>query len=313
MLKRILKYIGIAFLILVLLGVTFIAFNYKNDLPLDYLKEKYAFEESKYLDLMGMPMHYVRQGKGKPLVLLHGTGGSVRDWNDWTNLLKDSFEIVRLDLPGFGLTGPNPVGDYSLDFYMAFLEQAFEVIGLDSFYLAGNSFGGHLSWNYTSLHPEQVQRLILVDASGYPRVSKKLPIAFRLGANPFLSKWLEKITPRSIIKKTALDVYADDSQVTDKRIDRYYELLLREGNRKGVMQRLQQVKQDKHHLIKNIQTPTLVMSGDADLLVPVEHAHQFNKDLPNSVLKIYKNVGHVPMEEVPEESAKDVMDFLMNE
>jgi pimeloyl-ACP methyl ester carboxylesterase len=133
-----------------------------------------------------------------------------------------------------------------------------------------------------------------------------------MGANPFLSKWLEKITPRFIIKKTAFAVYADDSQVSNERIDRYYELLLREGNRKAVMQRLQQVKQDRHHLIKGLKMPVLVMSGDEDLLVPVENAERFHEDIANSVLKIYKNVGHVPMEEIPEKSANDVMIFLNN-
>ena len=313
MIKKILKYSGISLLIAIFIGIALLAINYKNDLPLDYLKEKYALEHSQYKDILGMPVHYSIEGTGtKTLVLLHGTGGSVRDWDLWTEELKDSFQLVRLDLPGFGLTGANPENVYSLDFYMEFLEKAFDAIGVDSFALVGNSFGGHLAWNYALLHEEQVKRLILVDASGYPRKSKKLPIAFRMGANPFLSKWLEKITPRFIIKKTAFDVYADDSQVTDERIDRYYELLLREGNRKAVMQRLQQVKQDRHHLIKDLKMPVLVMSGDKDLLVPVENAQQFHKDIINSTLKIYKNVGHVPMEEVPEESAKDVIVFLNN-
>lgn len=294
-----------------MLGIIVLAMHYKNDLPLDYLKEKYALEQSQYQDILGMPMHYVKEGNGeKTLVLLHGTGGSVRDWDLWVEELKDSFQIVRLDLPGFGLTGANPENVYTHEFYMNFMEQAFDAIGLDSFALAGNSFGGHLAWNYAVQHADKVEELILIASSGYPRKSKKLPIAFRLGSNPFLSKWLEKITPRYIIEKTAYDVYADDSQVTDERIDRYYELLLREGNRKAVMQRLQQVKQDRHHLIKNLKMPVLIMSGDKDVLVPVENAHRFHEDISNSTLKIYKNVGHVPMEEIPEQTAKDVIKFL---
>ena len=311
MLKKILKYLGFGLITMIVLGIAILAMNYKNDLPLEYLKEKYAFEYSQYKDILGMPMHYVKEGTGdKTLVLLHGTGGSVRDWDLWVEELKDSFQLVRLDLPGFGLTGANPENVYSLDFYMEFLEKAFEAIDIDSFALAGNSFGGHLAWNYALLHSEQVEKLILVDASGYPRKSKKLPIAFRLGANPFLSKWLEKITPRRIIARTAFDVYADDSQVTDERIDRYYELLLRSGNRKAVMQRLQQVKPDRHELIKDLKMPVLVMSGDEDVLVPVENAERFHEDISNSILKIYNNVGHVPMEEVPKESAKDVIRFI---
>ena len=311
--KKVLKYSGISLLAVVFLGIGLLIIFYKNALPLDYLKEKYALEHSQYKDVLGMPMHYTIEGKGtKTLVLLHGTGGSIHDWDLWIEELKDSFQLVRLDLPGFGLTGANPENVYSLDFYMDFLEKAFDAIGVDSFALAGNSFGGHLAWNYALLHEKQVEKLILVDASGYPRQSKKLPIAFRMGANPFLSKWLEKITPRFIIKKTAFAVYADDSQVSNERIDRYYELLLREGNRKAVMQRLQQVKQDRHHLIKGLKMPVLVMSGDEDLLVPVENAERFHEDIANSVLKIYKNVGHVPMEEIPEKSANDVMVFLNN-
>ena len=93
-------------------------------------------------------------------------------------------------------------------------------------------------------------------------------------------------------------------------MERYHEMLLREGNREGLMGKSLQIRYDYVDEIKTIQCPTLIMWGDDDQLVNVDAAPKFHADIPNSELIIYENMGHVPMEEIPERSVADFMAFL---
>ncbi len=311
MLKRILKILGVILLLLVVALAVVVFMNYHEDIEYSHIKEKYSLEQSHFIEIKGMPVHYTIQGKGeKDIVLIHGTGGSLHDWNQWLPYLENDFRIIRLDLPGFGLTGPNPKNRYDRIFYQVFMESFIDRLNLNHFHMAGNSFGGFVAWNYALENPAKVDRLVLLNSSGYPRVGQKLPLGFRLAKNETLAPWLEKITPRSLVKKTLLAAYEDDTQVDEILVDRFFELLLREGNRKAMFGKMSQINSDNWSSIKKIRAPTLIIWGDKDEVVPVEHAYRFHKDIPKSEFVLYENIGHMPMEEIPERSAKDMLEFL---
>src|SRR5215470_14554481 len=116
---------------------------------------------------------------GAPLVLLHGMGSSLHTWDAWSDALRSRFRVIRMDLPGFGLTGPNRQDDYRNETYLAFLDAFRSKLGLDGFALAGNSFGGQIAWSYAVAHPGQVRALVLVDPSGTPSVGLSSSSAWR--------------------------------------------------------------------------------------------------------------------------------------
>ena len=156
-----------------------------------------------------------------------------------------------------------------------------------------------------------MKKLILIDAAGYPIVSKSTPIAFTLARKPILNKIMTFITPRSFVRSSVENVYADKTKVTDALVDRYFELTLREGNRQAFVDRITMLYDTSNiNLFKTIQQPTLVLWGEEDGLIPLSNAYRFHDDLPNDTLVILKNMGHVPMEENPKESLKAVLDFL---
>ncbi len=312
MLKKIYKgslYLTILFLILI---AGFCTLNYHADIPYEKLKATYSYPDSRHVEIMGMPVHYRIHGTGQPIVLFHGTGASLHAWEELIAEIKTEYQTISLDLPAFGLTGPHADNDYSLLFYMTFLDAFFKELKLDSFHLAGNSFGGQLAWAYALHQPEKVNKLVLFDASGYPYAKDEpLPLGFRLASNPFTARLLEKITPKSIVRKTALAAYADPTDVTPEKENRYFEMLLRPGNRKALNGRMVGVKNEESHRIKNITQPTLIIWGELDKLVPVKNAHRFKKDIPNSELIVYENIGHVPMEEIPGRVGEDLKRFLV--
>jgi len=290
-----------------------LVFGYK-DIPLDKLKETYAPAPSKFTSINGMEVHYRDEGPTSdsiPIVLLHGTGSSLHTFDAWADGLKHERRVIRLDLPGYGLTGPFPHRDYSMENYVDFIGDFLKTNGIEACILGGNSLGGGIAWRYALQQPDKVTKLILIDASGYPVTAKSRPLAFQLAEIPLIKHLFKFITPKSVARASIKNVYADKSKVTETLVDRYFELTLRAGNRQAFVDRLSQntTSQDYKNLT-NLQQPTLIIWGDKDELIPVDIAYRFNNNLVNSELAVLENVGHVPMEEAPQRSLNALKLFL---
>jgi len=298
--------------LLVLLVLAFLILR-SPDKSLEDLKPLYTDQESEWLEVDGMQVHHKREGSGEAVVLIHGTGASLHTWDGWTEELDDNFEVYRMDLPAFGLTGPDPAKDYTIDGYVSFVHEYVEKLGVDSFSIAGNSLGGYIAWAYAVAHPDKIEKLILLDAAGYPSDEKTDALAFKIATNPILGPLMKHITPKSFIAKNLEQVYADPSKISDELIDRYYDMTLREGNRQAFIDRVYTHHTDQSSRIAEITCPTLIMWGDSDTWVQPENAEKFKRDIKNSELIVYKNVGHVPMEEAPEQTVKDALAFLLKE
>ena len=297
-----------------LLIVAFIIIFSHRDIPLDDLKIKYANSNSSFVAVNKMDVHFRDEGVQTdtiPILLIHGTGASLHTFNSWSDRLKKSNRVIRVDLPAYGLTGPFPDENYTMANYTAFLKDFLIALNIKQCVLAGNSLGGAIAWNFTLEQPSMVTKLILINASGYPIASKSVPIAFSLAKIPVINKLLTFITPRFLVRSSVENVYFDNSKVTDLVVERYFNLTLRAGNRKAFVDRLKIPKDTSTHKnIKNIQQPTLILWGAEDLLIPVENAYKFQEDLPNNTLVILENTGHTPMEESPLESLAPVISFL---
>jgi pimeloyl-ACP methyl ester carboxylesterase len=278
------------------------------DIPVAELLPAYANGASKFVDVEGMSVHYRDEGTGPPLVLLHGTGASLHTWNAWTAALSSHRRVIRMDLPGFGLTGPNHTGDYSIPAYVAFLESFRQALGLTRFALGGNSLGGQIAWSYAVAHPERVTELILVDSAGFP--IDRPALVFTLARTPGLSKLLAQVDPSHMVRKTLREAYGDPSKVTPELVERYRLLALRQGNRSAFVARAKAPPADMSADLPLLRVPTLVLWGREDRLIPVGHASRFLDAIPGAELVLYDGVGHVPMEEIGERSARDVDDFL---
>lgn len=295
-----------------LLISVFVAASYHADIPVDDLRAEFTNQESQFIDVLGMSVHYRDEGSGPLLVLIHGTAASLHTWDGWVDALQDDFRIVRLDIPAFGLTGPDPTGDYSIDRYVEFLEAFASALNLESFALAGNSLGGEIAWRYALAHPQRVNRLVLVDAVGYARSEgQKENLAFKLARTSGFKTVMSKITPRFLYRQGLLEVYGDDSKVTEELVDRYFRLSLREGNRRAFAERVIAAQVPIKGDVRNITQPTLILWGADDLWIPLEHGRNFARDIDGSQLVVYPGVGHVPMEEIPEQSAADTRTFLL--
>jgi len=307
----VLKWLIFSFIGLILI---FILLNYHSDIPVEEAKEKYTYPDSKFLNANGVDLHYRSKGIGDPILLIHGNGASLHTWELWMNQIPDTFQVIALDLPGFGLSGTLTDGNYSNVNYVETLHQFMDQIGVDRAIVAGNSFGGALTWKLAHDHPNLVRKMALLDASGYPRTNAetKIPIAFRLARIPIVRNVMSKVTPRSLFASSLKNAIADDNLVDDAYVDRHFELFLKEGNRRAFSEKNGYPSAIESEKIKDIKIPTLIMWGEEDTFVPVENAYKFQADLENDTMIIYPNIGHIPMEEIPTQSFRDFFNFVTN-
>lgn len=196
--------------------------------------------------------------------------------------------VISFDMPGFGLTGPAPDGNYSIENYVAFVTAVLDQLDVQNCVLAGNSLGGYVAWATALAHPERVQRLILVDSSGYPYNSSSVPLAFRIARTPVLGSLLGPVLPRSIVEKSVANVYGDPTKVTPELVDRYYDLTTRAGNRQALVQRFKQTQPGSLAAhVAELKMPTLILWGGKDRLIPPELAKRFNEEIAGSQLVVF--------------------------
>jgi pimeloyl-ACP methyl ester carboxylesterase len=245
-----------------------------------------------------------------PIVFIHGTSASLHTWDTLSNLLKTNKKIIRFDLPAFGLTGPNRLNQYNFNYYNQFLDQLLFKLNVTQCIVAGNSLGGSIAWNYAIASPNKVKQLILLDASGYPKKDEKGSLGFKLAAIPVLNQALKHISPISLIRKSLEDAFYNKALVTEKMVQQYHDILLREGNRAAVLELFQHPMKADATKIKTINQPTLIIWGKEDQLISYTNASLFKQDIQDSRVLVLDKVGHIPMEEAPNQVATAILEFI---
>ena len=310
--RKFLKWVGII-LLLIVAGLFF--WGYAPDVPIEELKAKYANQESEFVDIgNGMTVHLRDEGPADApaIILLHGSNASLHTWDAWTDTLKQKYRIIRFDQAGHGLTGPHPKDCYSMSCYVEAVDRVAKDRGLTKFTLGGNSMGGGISYSYAHAHPGKLNGLILVDPSGAPQTKpRQLPIGFRIAQTPGINKLTEIITPRSLIETSLRQSVSNQKIVTPENVDLYWNMLRREGNRRATGLRFAEYATRKQEEpLRASPIPTMVMWGDEDKLISVDSAPWFAAQFTNNTSKIYKRIGHLPMEEIADQSANDVLAWM---
>jgi len=294
--------------VLFILFVLFIS-NITDGIPLEELKAEFKKKNSRFVQVDGTFVHYVDEGVGAPLILLHGTGASLHTWDYWAERLKDRYRVLRITLPGFGISGPHSGNKYEIKDYVNFLESFVKQIGIKKFYLAGNSLGGSIAWLYTSIYDERVKKLILINSSGFE--PDGMPFVIKIARNKYLNFLIKKISPQFLVKKSLKEVFYDDNRISKSIVDRYYKLNLREGNRQAFIDRSLIDFTDHTLRLKKIKSKTLILWGQNDDWINVKFAQKFKTMIKGSKVSIMNETGHIPMEERPFESLKIVEEFLV--
>ena len=304
---------GLGVLVAVLV-IAFFLFRVPDTDPAE-MRAKYAGEPSQFIAVgEGREIHVRDEGpRDAPvIVLLHGSNADLHTWQPWADILSEDYRVIRYDQRGHGLTGPAPDNDYSAAGFGADIDAVTKALGVETFTLAGNSMGGGIAMAYAMEKPWRLDALVLVDAGGAP-VKRECGgnIAFTIAGWPVIGDIMSQLLPRSLVAKSLSQSVSNQAVVTDEAIDRYWEMARYPGNRAATRIRFSTPRTAfKAEDIAQVKVPTLVMWGKEDALIPYAAGEWFAQHLPNATLVAYDGIGHIPMEEAPDQSATDLMIWL---
>lgn len=296
------------------LGALF-AWAWTPDLPRAELEAQYLRGPQDYVTVDGLRLHVRDNGPRKgdratapTIILIHGFGSSLHTWEPWAQALAEDRRVVRFDLPGHGFSDPRTDGGDGVLPSVRLLLALMDALGVDKATLAGNSLGGEVAWRAAVEAPGRVDRLVLLAPSGFPSPGQAYGEPLEIPRWLAVIRWL---LPRFLIEKSLESYYGDPARLTAETVDRYWLLLRVPGVRAALVERMGRfVVEDPHPLLPRIRAPTLLMWGVRDIVIPHSGARAFADLIPGARLVSYPDVGHMPMEEIPERSLADLKAFL---
>jgi len=274
------------------------------------LEAKYLRAPSDLRQVDGVTLHVRDDGpRAAPaLLLIHGFGSSLHTWETWAGQLVASHRVIRFDLPGNGLSSPDPSGDYSDPRTIALIIALLDQLGVTKTAVLGNSIGGRIAWRFAAAHPERLSKLILVSPDGFASPG------FDYGKAPDVPLMVEAMRwtlPKWLLKPSLAPAYVDRSVMTDALTTRYHELMLGPGARGAMIARMAQtVLVDPRPLLRSITAPTLLLWGEQDQLIPFANSADYLAALPNARLVPLPRIGHLPQEEAPLRTLQPLASFL---
>ncbi len=295
--------IAAAAAVLVFASLLFTYFLYPRAL-LGIVYKIYEFRagvSEKTIDVDGYSAGYLEGGSGPALVLLHGFGDSRISFAQSSRYLTDRYRVIMPDLPGFGATAHDVSRNYSIQSQVVFLHKFLKKLGIGSFFLGGNSMGGHISAAYTLRYPEQVKALILIAAAG---LQVRDPTPYRQSL-------------KRIETEADFDAFIDKTFVKKPFIPRPFKDYMIESSARD-FEWLNRIRSDiraggdyiLNNRIRNIRRPTMVLYGDRDLIVEPDVSRLYLKSIRGSKAVVFTNCGHAPQYEEVERTAQEIRDFL---
>ncbi len=286
------------------------ALLYTPDKSRAVLEAAYAGPPSTFVEVSRLRLHVRDTGPrtAPAIILLHGFGSSLQTWDDWASGLEVDRRVIRFDLPGFGLTGPDPTGDYtdrrSIDVVLGLMDR----LGVARATIIGHSMGGRIAWMFAALHPDRVTKLVLLAPDGFASPGLEYGVAPSV---PWLMRLLPYTLPGPALRASLAPAYADPSAMTQARVRRYRDMMLAPGVRQSILDRMPQtVLVRPEPLLARIQAPTLLLWGQKDAMIPVGNAADYQRAIPDCRLVTLPGVGHLLQEEASAHSLAAVQAFL---
>ncbi len=304
---------GLLLLLALLLGgyVAYASYAWR-DVPVADLEQRYGGDELQQARIDGVSIRYRLHRadvvQAPVLVLIHSHFFDMGMWDAWVAQLRGAFTILRYDLSGHGLTGPDPSGRYTVARDVRLLTGLLDHLRIDNALLVGSSLGGNIAFTLAAEQPERVAGLVLINSGGLKRRD-----AQQRGEIPGWADHIFPLVPPAALHRFVRWMVADDSVVTEDLLDRFVLMGRRQGNRSAELSRLRQFHTgDPAPLLQTITAPTLILwGGDNPQLAP-ELAPRFVSLLgaADSVqTHIYPGVGHLLPVEAPQRSAQHTAAF----
>lgn len=311
MLKKLSK-ILLALILITALAFTVFWFARPADVSFDDARAEVPnSQDSKFVEIEGLRIHYQEKGTGTPLVLLHGYTSSTYSWKDVFEPLSQNFRVIAVDLKGFGFSG-KPDGDYTRRAQAVLIAQILDRLKIERSWFAGNSMGGEIALNIALQNPQRIAGLILIDSAGVA-VSGGSSLAPGYAKVPFVAPALTALalTSDRLVREGLEKSFYDDVKITDERVASYYRpLRTRGGQMAAIRARTQAGEFPVEQDLNKLNVPTLLIWGANDEVIPLEAGRKMNSLIKDSKLIVIEKCGHLPQEEMPERVLNEITKFV---
>lgn len=265
----------------------------------------------RFVDVAGVKTYYQVKGQGPAVLLLHGTGASGYSWRNNIASLAERFTVYAPDMPGYGYSAKPDTMRWSRNLAQ-WASDFLTAVGVDKAAVVGHSLGGEVALWLAVDHPDQVDRLVLVDAAGVGPLTG----SFRLAATPVLGEIMLKATGEPVLRHLMSQAYVNKEPVTDEMVSLYHRFLWSPGARDLFLARLRRYDRDivtlQAHL-SQLKRPVLAVWGDQDPYFGLEIARKLVAQVEGTELVVIEQSGHVPHEERPERFNQIVRDWLLGQ
>ena len=269
------------------------------------------------IELHGNMLSYRRGGEGPPMVLLHGIASNNRTWDPVIEQLAETHTVIAPDLIGHGRSA-KPMGDYSVGGYASIVRDLLLALEIERFTLVGHSLGGGIAMQLLHMAPELVGRIVLVDSGG---LGRGLGMALRAASLPGAPLFLRTVAsppiqstgrvaarvlrgaglrlPTDVVEGFAGIASLHDSGARQAFLNTVHASTSLGGQRVSAV--------DKLYLLDGC--PALIIWGEKDTIIPVEHAYEAQELVPEMTLAIVAGAGHFPHIDAPEHFIALIHDF----
>ena len=275
----------------------------------DTLADRYMTAEDRFVTAADMDWRVRESGPATApaIVLIHGFSHTLEGFDAWSDDLSGDYRVIRFDLPGHGLTGPRADGAYSNEATTEQVAALLDIVAPERFVIGGNSLGGLLAWRYAAAHPDRIDGLVLVSAGGYPNLGVGDEALEAPSPLQFFLKW----APEAGVRQATEALYGDAERLTNDRVTRIRHFMRAEGVGDALIARISQFTlPDPEPALSEITAPALILWGARDAMIPADHAARFDAALTESEAVVLDGVGHMAMEEAPEQTLPLVRGFL---
>ena len=259
--------------------------------------------DEKFLHVDGYKIRYLESGDSKnTLLLIHGLGASAERWSNVIPLFSDQYRVIVPDLIGFGQSD-KPATDYTMSFFVDFLEKFIAASEIKHPNIVGSSLGGQISAEYASLHSQEIKKLILVSPSGIMKQSTPALDGYIMAA----------MYPNKISAKNAFELMEGSGKhVEEKIISEFIERMQLPNAKLAFMSTILGLKNSKSitSKLESISASTLLIWGIDDPVIPIIHANGFVSSIQNCVFYKMNGCGHTPYVQDPQAFSTKVLKFL---
>jgi pimeloyl-ACP methyl ester carboxylesterase len=265
---------------------------------------------TQYIELENYNAHYLSEGAGESVILVHGGGGWLYSYRSNISALSEHFEVYALDMPGHGYTTALNEPIYDLDTYADFIYEFMEIQQIETATFIGHSWGGGWVTYFASKYPDKVDRMILVASSGLNVPDKS---EWRYLNYPVLGEIISNFISLNATRSSLESMVYNSDFVTDIYTKELFAPLSRVDNRRS--QFLSQRNLDwmiTDERMAKLNQQILIIFGDSDPYFDNDYINLMNSVFENEIHVLRENSGHLPHEERPEEVNRIILEFLFN-